>query len=180
MAALVVFLLTAPSSFAAGWVLRGHCNRTKGKLMNATTGVRLRARIGQIVDWLADARKLVALAVIVGMLSAGGIVYTWATDRSSDRQTEARIADSIAGVVSCVATYVRDTSEQQAPRTAASVAANDARRDWDAGHSDEVPGLTEAQLKERYLRLYAVYVAVRGDNPPLPAFSLSYCDGGRR
>lgn len=162
MAALVVFLLTAPTSFAAGWVLRGHRNRTKGKLMNA----RIRTLVGRFVDWLADPRKLVAASVVVGLLAASAIVYTWTADQQSEDRTD--------DVMTCIAHYVSEQSKAQAPRTLAANVASDARRDWDRGFSDDLPGATDVELKDRYLALYAAAELVRETNP-LPEFTQEFC-----
>jgi len=162
MAAFVAFVLTAPVAFAAGWVLRGFRDRHRGMFMNAT----IKRRAALFLDWLADGRKLAASAVIVGLMAGASIIYTWTADQQSEDRTD--------NVMTCIAHYVAEQSEAQAPRTLAANQASDARRDWDRGYAEDLPGATPADLKARYLRLYDEAERVRATNP-LPEFTQAFC-----
>jgi hypothetical protein len=171
MSALVAFILTAPASFALGWYSHGITDR---HIRRPTMNARIQRTVTRVLDWLADPRKLTVLVVVTAAAVLSSIVYTW----SADQQSEDRTARAKADVYRCVTNYVQELSRTNAPRTAASVLASDARRDWDAGHSKEHPDLTRAQLKARYLHLYAQYVTVRAENP-LPEFS-NFCEQATR
>lgn len=174
MNALGAFIVTAPIAFALGWFARDlHDKHLRGLTMDTAT----KTRITRLLDWLGHPRKLTVLVVVTAVAVLGSIAYTTISKNASDRRAD----DAKDDITACVQRYVRTLSAANLPRTAASVAASDARRDWDRGFSDskDAKGLTKDELKDRYLTLYANYVKVRAGNP-LPEFSRAFCDGAKK
>lgn len=165
MNAAELVALGAFPSFAAGWFLRDLYDVIhRGKLMVART--RKVRPFQTLFAWFSHGNRLTALVVITATIALAALGYTYSADQQSENRSD--------NIVACVARYVDVLSKANLPRTAASVKASDARRDWDRGHSDKEPELTKSELKARYLRLYANYEKVRAGNP-LPEFSLTFC-----
>lgn len=171
--ALWAFILEAPVFAVLGFGLARFLYVTpRGIAMNART----KRRVARALDWLGQGRRLVAVVVSMLMFVLAGYGYTYQSSRAAEENTTRETARAFATFVTCVGEYVADASKAQKPRTAASVAANNARYDWDRGTSDspEARGLTKAELKARYVRLYRAYLRIQ-KTTPLPVFDLSYC-----
>lgn len=122
-----------------------------------------------LLDWFAQGNRLIGLVVATTVLAVAALGYTYSADQQSEDRTD--------DVVSCIARYIAELTEASAPRTLASIAANDARFNWDAGTNPQHPTWSKERLKAEYVRLYKHYQDVTAKNPPVPEFNLIFCEG---
>lgn len=121
-----------------------------------------------LLEWLAVGNRLIGLVVVTTLLALGAVGYTFSADQQSEDRTD--------DVVSCIARYIGELTEASAPRTLASIAATDARFNWDVGTDPLHPTWSKERLKAEYVRLYKHYQDVTAKNPPVPEFNLAFCE----
>lgn len=161
----VVFFAGVIPAFYAGFRYCDHLHR-KGRTMTEPTPTK--SHLSRLVDWLAEGNRLVGIVIVALIFAFLSGVYAFTADSAG----RGRDDDNLE----CLNAYVTEIGLTQAPRTLASKAMNDARRDWDRGYS-KAKGATELnkdQLKQRYLTYYEAYETVAAQNPPVPTI-LQFC-----
>ncbi len=155
----LVFAAGFAPAFLAGWVTRGLFDRHP-------LGERMKRQIDAVLGWIGTGHRWLIPYLVVLVLALSALAYTFAQDQDAE--------DRERNLIACLATYVDEMGGAQAERTAASVRASDARRDYDAAP----PGPVKDALLAEYLRLYDIYVEVREGNP-YPRLSEEYCEAAR-